>query len=243
MCCDCARIPQREAADTRSPSGEDALEARTECTPPVHPEVCSGCNQTIKTHVTCVGPAVATSDWECRSRSACCPRRDVVRGWQYRDGLCFWRHQDLKRLANMGGERGAVWMMNARDKDVCCFDCGRIAHPPVVDLARTLHVASNMAGTGAPSTKNFKIGHVCGSLPMALEKRTARCFIHFWNCFQLLCWCSFGVPPSMSSAPCQTLTTQTKRSWKAVSKANGEHSKRTHLGATCFERVHVIFFV
>ena len=33
------------------------------------------------------------------------------------------------------------------------------------------------------------------------------------------------------------------RSWKAVAKANGEHSKRTHLGATCFERVYVIFRV
>ena len=41
----------------------------------------------------------------------------------------FWRHQDLKRLANMGGKRGAIWMMNARDEDVCCFDCSRIAHP------------------------------------------------------------------------------------------------------------------
>ena len=75
---------QREATDTGSPSGEDALEAFTESTPPVHPEVCSGCNQTVKTHVTCVGHAVATRDWECRSRSACCPRRDVVRGWQHR---------------------------------------------------------------------------------------------------------------------------------------------------------------
>ena len=74
---------RREAADTRSLSGEDALEALGESTPPVHPEVCSGCNQTVKTHVTCVGHAVATSDWECWSRSACCPRRDVVRGWQY----------------------------------------------------------------------------------------------------------------------------------------------------------------
>ena len=124
---------QREAADTRSPSGEDALEAVTESTPPVHPEVCSGCNQTIKTHVTCVGHAVATCDWECRSRSACCPRRDVVRGWQYRDRLCFWWHQDLKRLANMGGERGAIWMMNARVEDVCWFDYGRIVTPPVID--------------------------------------------------------------------------------------------------------------
>ena len=72
--------PQREAADTRSPSGEDALEAVTESTPPVHPEACVGCNQTIKTHVTCVGHAVASCDWECRSRSACGPRRDAVRG-------------------------------------------------------------------------------------------------------------------------------------------------------------------
>ena len=29
----------------------------------------------------------------------------------------------------MGGARGAMWMMNARDEDVCCFDYGRIAHP------------------------------------------------------------------------------------------------------------------
>ena len=42
---------------------------------------------------------------------------------------------------------------------------------------------------------------------------------------------------------CQTLTTQTMRSWKAVAKANGEHSKRTHLGATCFEHVYVFFCV
>ena len=56
---------QREATDTGSPSGEDALEAVTESTPPVHPEVCSGCNQTVKTHVTRVGHAVATRDWEC----------------------------------------------------------------------------------------------------------------------------------------------------------------------------------
>ena len=33
--------PQREAADTRSLDGEDALEAVTESTPPVHPQVCS----------------------------------------------------------------------------------------------------------------------------------------------------------------------------------------------------------
>ena len=32
-------------------------------------------------------------------------------------------------------------------------------------------------------------------------------------------------------------------SWKAVAKANGEHSERTHLGATCFEHVYVIFCV
>ena len=59
----CQTSPQREAADTRSPSGEDALEAVTESTPPVHPEVCSGCNQTFKTHVTCVGHAAAACDW------------------------------------------------------------------------------------------------------------------------------------------------------------------------------------
>ena len=29
----------------------------------------------------------------------------------------------------MGAERGAMWMMNARDEDVCFFDCGRIVHP------------------------------------------------------------------------------------------------------------------
>ena len=135
--------PQREAADTRSQSGEDVVEALTESTPPVHPEVCSGCNFTIKTHVTCVGPAVATSDWE----SPCA-------------GHCQWH---------------------------------------------------------------------C--------KRTVRCFIHFWNCFFIVVLVQFRRTPSRSSAPCQTLTTKTMRSWKAVAKANSEHSKRTNLGATCFERV------
>ena len=38
-----------------------------------------------------------------------------VFGWQ----------QDLKRVANMGGARGAVWMTKERDEGVCCFDCGR----------------------------------------------------------------------------------------------------------------------
>ena len=90
----CQTSHQREAAD--------ALEAVTESTPPVHPEVCSGCNQTIKTHVTCVGHAAAACDWECRSRSACCPRRDVVRGWQDRDGLCFLVAPRCEKI----GERG-----------------------------------------------------------------------------------------------------------------------------------------
>ena len=71
----------------------------------------------------CVGHAVVTCDWECPSRAACCPRRDAVRGWQYRDGLCFLV-APLKRLANVGGERGA--MINERDEDVCCFDCRRV---------------------------------------------------------------------------------------------------------------------
>ena len=152
---------QREAADTRSPSGEDALEALTESTPPVHPEVCSGCNQTIKTHVTCVGPAVATSDWECRSRSACCP---------YRDGLCFWRHQDLKRLGNMGGERGAMWLMNARDEDVCCFDCGRIAHSTSMLQATWREQAHRARRTSRSAT--------CAGHCQWHWKRSA-----FWNCF------------------------------------------------------------
>ena len=72
-------------------------------------------------------------------------------------------------------------------------------------------------------------------------KRTARCFFHFYNCFFIDVLVQFRRTPSRSSAPCQTLTTRTMRSWKAVAKANGEHSKRTHLGATCFEHVNVIF--
>ena len=39
----------------------------------------------------------------------------------------LWWHQYLKRLANMGGERGAMWMLNERDQGVCCFDSGRVA--------------------------------------------------------------------------------------------------------------------
>ena len=27
----------------------------------------------------------------------------------------------------MGGERGAMWMLNERDQGVCCFDSGRVA--------------------------------------------------------------------------------------------------------------------
>ena len=188
----------------------------------------------------CVGHAVATCDWGRRSRSACCPRRDVVRGWQYRDGLCFWWHQDLKILANMGGERGAMWMMNARDEDVCCFDCGRIATHHPSSIWPELHVASNMARASAPSTKNFEIGHACGSLRTTLEAH-CQIFHSFLHLFLIVVLVHFRRTPSRSSAPCQTLTTQTMLSWKAVAKANGEHSKQTHLGATCFEHVYVVF--
>ena len=105
-----------------------------------------------KTHVTCVGHAAATCNWRCRSRSACGPWRDVVRGWQYRHGLCFLVAPRSEKMANMGGERGAMWMMNERDEE---------------------------------------IGHVCGSLPMALEAHCEN-FINFCNCDLMLCWCSFG---------------------------------------------------
>ena len=113
-----------------------------------------------------------------------------VRGWQYRDGLCFLWHQDLKRLANMGGETGVMRIMNAGDEDVCCCDCGRIAHPTRHRFGPNTSFCKQH-GASALNTKNFEIGHVCGSLPMALE---AHCQIfHFCNCFKLLCWCSFGV--------------------------------------------------
>ena len=233
--------PQREAADTRSPSGEDALEALTESTPLVHPEVCSGCNQTIKTHVTCVGHAVATCDWECRSRSACCPRRDVVRGWQYWDGLCFWWYQDLKRLANMGGERGAMWMMNAHDEDVCGFDSGLLVLPTRHRFGPNTPCCKQYGGNRRTEHEELRdrprVRVTATGVGSALPD-VSFIFAIVLNC----CVCSFRRTPSRSSAPCQTLTTQTMRSWKAVAEAYGEHSKRTQ-GATCFEHVYVIVSV
>ena len=53
----------------------------------------------------------------------------------------FERHEELKRLASMGGERCAMWFMNEFDEDVRPFSMGRA------------------------STENFGIGHVCKSLP------------------------------------------------------------------------------
>ena len=43
-----------------------------------------------------------------------------------------------------------------REKGEYCFtSVVGLPTPPVIDGVRTHHVASNMAGTGAPSTKNF----------------------------------------------------------------------------------------
>ena len=66
-------------------------------------------------------------------------------------------------------------------------------------------------------------------------------FDSFLQLFPMVVLAQFRRARCRSSVPCQTLTTQTTRSWKAVANANGEHSKRTHFGATCFEHVYVIF--
>ena len=120
--------------------------------------------------------------------------------------------------------------------------CGRIAHPRPSSIWPEHSMLQATWREQAPSTKNFEIGHVCAFLPMALET-PCQMFLSFLELCLLVVLVQFRRTPSRSSAPCQTLTTQTMRSWKAVAKADGEHSKRTHLGATCFERVYVIFCV
>ena len=48
----------------------------------------------------------------------------------------------------MGGERGAMWMMNERYCRECCFtSVVGLPTPPVIDGGRTHRVPSNMAGT------------------------------------------------------------------------------------------------
>ena len=61
-------------------------------------------------------------------------------------------------------------------------------------------------------------------------------FLHF---FLIVVLAQSRRTRNKSSVQCKTLTTQTVRSWTAAAKANGEHSKRTHVGATFFEHVHV----
>ena len=68
----------------------------------------------------------------------------------------------------MGGETGVMRIMNAGNEDVCCCDCGRIAHPTRRRFGPNTSFCQQH-GASALNTKNFEIGHVCGSLPMALE--------------------------------------------------------------------------
>ena len=107
---------------------------------------------------------------------------------------------------------------------------------PVFNMSRALHVASNMAKASAPSTKNFEVGHVCESLPMALEAH----FPEIDSLLQLFLNCCVG---AVSAYAKQEFSAVPDTDDPDDAQLGGKHSKRTHLGANCFEHVYVMFCV
>ena len=86
-------FPQRLAVDSRSPSGDDALESVAEKRLQFIPRSVRAATKQSRHMLRVFVMRLLRVIGRCRSRSACCPRRDVVRGWQHRvhqrDGLCF----------------------------------------------------------------------------------------------------------------------------------------------------------
>ena len=148
-------------------------------------------------------------------------------------GLCFL----AVPRSEMIGEHGR---QKRRHADVYCDDGGQVAP-----------FARFRFGPNTPCCKQHgeskRTEHELRDRPRVRVtangiRSALREFDSFCNFF-IVVLVQYQRTPRKSSAPCQTLTTQTLRSWKAVAKANGEHSKRTHLGATSFEHVYVMFCV
>ena len=140
---------------------------------------------------------------ECRSRSAFCPRRDVVRGWQHRDRFVLLVAPRSEKIGEHGRRK-------RRLLDDECTRTKMLAGLTVVGLSR--HPSSIWPEQSmwqatwreqAHGARRTSRSATCAGHCQWHWKRTARFFVHFCTCFKIVVLVQFRRTPSKSSAPCQ----------------------------------------